>query len=68
MIGGGLWVSLFLGMGYFFGNLPFIKEHFSYVLIAIIVISLLPGVIVFIKEKIKKDGDSEDDVFNTEVG
>lgn len=68
MIGGGLWVSLFLGMGYFFGNLPFIKEHFSYVLIAIIVISLVPGVIVFIKEKIKKDGDSEDDVFNTEVG
>ncbi|WP_127836740.1 DedA family protein [Clostridium prolinivorans] len=68
MIGGGLWVSLFLGMGYFFGNLPFIKEHFSYVLIAIIVISLLPGVIVFIKEKIKKGGDGEDDVFNTEVG
>jgi membrane-associated protein len=68
MIGGGLWISLFLGMGYFFGNLPFIKEHFSYVLIAIIVISLLPGVIVFIKEKIKKGGDGEDDVFNTDVG
>jgi membrane-associated protein len=50
MIGGGLWVSLFLGGGYFFGNLPFIKNHFSYVLIAIIIISLLPAAIVFIKE------------------
>lgn len=53
IIGGGLWVSLFLGGGYFFGNLPFIKNHFSYVLMAIIIVSLLPGVIVFMKEKRK---------------
>ncbi|MCB2293284.1 VTT domain-containing protein [Clostridium algoriphilum] len=55
IIGGGLWVSLFLGVGYLFGNLTFIKENFSYVLIAIIIISLLPGVIVFIKGK-RKNG------------
>ena len=67
MLGGGLWVSLFLGGGYFFGNLSFIKNHFSYVLIAIIIISLLPGVIVFIKEKRKKGGDNEDDIINTEI-
>ena len=60
MIGGGLWVSLFLGGGYFFGNLSFVKNHFSYVLIAIIIISLLPGVIVFIKEKRKIRGNDED--------
>ncbi len=66
MIGGGLWVSLFLGGGYFFGNLSFIKNHFSYMLIAIIIISLLPGVIVFIKEKRKKDGENEDEVPSTE--
>jgi len=51
LIGGGLWVSLFLGEGCFFGNLSFIKDHFSYMLIAIIIISVLPGVILFIKEK-----------------
>ncbi|KOA21447.1 inner membrane protein YghB [Clostridium homopropionicum DSM 5847] len=51
MVGGALWVTLFLSGGYFFGNLPFIKENFSYVLIAIILISLMPGVIVFINEK-----------------
>jgi membrane-associated protein len=67
MIGGGLWVSLFLGGGYFFGNLFFVKNHFSYVLIAIIILSLLPGVIVFIKEKRKKLGDNEDDIPNTEI-
>lgn len=67
IIGGGLWVSLFLGGGYFFGNLSFIKNHFSYMLIAIIVASILPGVIVFIKEKRKKDGENEDDVPSTEI-
>jgi len=51
MIGGGLWLSLFLGGGYYFGNLSFIKDHFSYALIFLIMISLLPGVIVFIKNK-----------------
>lgn len=66
MIGGGLWVSLFLGGGYFFGNLSFIKNHFSYMLIAII-ISLMPGAIIFIKEKRKKGEDDEYDVSNTEV-
>ncbi|WP_291634636.1 VTT domain-containing protein [Clostridium sp.] len=63
MLGGGLWVSLFLGGGYFFGNLSFIKNHFSYMLIAIIISSLLPVVIVFIKEKRKK---GENDIHNTE--
>ena len=67
MIGGGLWVSLFLGGGYFFGNLPFIKNHFSYVLMAIITISLLPGVIVFIKEKRNTRKNDENDILNTEI-
>lgn len=67
LIGGGLWVSLFLGGGFFFGNLSFIKNHFSYMLIAIIIISLLPGVIVFIKEKRKKKEGNEDNVPSTEI-
>jgi len=64
ILGGGLWVSLFLGGGYFFGNLSFVKENFSYMLIAIIIISLLPGVIMVIKEK-RKNGENE--ITNTEV-
>ncbi|WP_234124129.1 DedA family protein [Clostridium hydrogenum] len=53
MLGAFLWVVLFLGGGYFFGNLPFIKTHFSYILIAIIIISIIPGILAFIKEKKK---------------
>lgn len=67
MIGGGLWVSLFLGGGYFFGNLPFIKNHFSYVLVVIIIMSLLPAVIVFIKENRKTGRNDENDIINTEI-
>ncbi|MFT8315290.1 MAG: DedA family protein [Clostridium sp.] len=51
MLGGLLWVSLFLGGGYFFGNLPLIKENFSYVVISIIIISVIPAIAAFIKEK-----------------
>lgn len=68
IIGGGVWVTLFLGGGYFFGNQPFIKEHFSYVLISIILISILPAVITIIKEKRKKGGNENDDVTTSKVG
>ena len=51
MLGGFLWVTLMLGGGYFFGGLPFVKENFSVVVIAIIVISILPAIYTFIKEK-----------------
>jgi membrane-associated protein len=51
MIGGFLWVFLFLCGGYFFGSLPIVKQNFSYVVICIIIISLIPAVITFVREK-----------------
>ena len=51
IFGGILWVSLFLGAGYFFGNLAFVKENFSLVIIAIILISLLPPVFEYFKAR-----------------
>ena len=42
VFGGILWVALFTVAGYFFGNIPFIKDHFSMVIIAIVLISLIP--------------------------
>ena len=53
VIGGLAWVFIFVSAGYFFGNVPFIKENFEYVIIAIILISLVPSVVVFIREKLK---------------
>lgn len=42
IIGGFLWVSLFLGAGYLFGQITIIKNNFSIVVLGIIAISLLP--------------------------
>jgi membrane-associated protein len=48
-----LWVSIFIFGGYFFGNLPFVRDNFTIVILAIIVISVLPGVFEFLREKYK---------------
>jgi membrane-associated protein len=51
IIGGVTWVTLFLFGGYFFGNLPFIKENFSLVIIGIIIVSLIPGAVTYVQSK-----------------
>jgi len=53
-IGGIVWVLGVAALGYFFGNIPVVKENFEIVIIAIILISVLPIVIEFIKSKTKK--------------
>lgn len=57
VIGGLLWVTIFLFGGYFFGNLPLIKENFHYAIAAIILVSISPAIIEYLrhlKEKRKK--------------
>jgi len=51
IIGGIAWVSLFTLVGYFFGNIPSVKHNFSLVIIAILLISVVPIGIKFIKSK-----------------
>jgi membrane-associated protein len=41
-VGGVTWVALFTFAGYFFGNIPFVRHNFEYVIIVIILISVLP--------------------------
>jgi len=41
-VGGIIWVALFTFAGYFFGNIPFVRHNFEYVIIVIILISVLP--------------------------
>lgn len=45
-VGGSItWVVLFLGAGYYFGNLPSVKQNFHLVILAILVISALPALL-----------------------
>ncbi len=53
VIGGIGWVALFSFGGYFFGNIPFVRKNFSLVIIAIILISLVPAVLEFLKHRKK---------------
>lgn len=52
ILGGVIWVTMFLAGGYLFGNMPLVKNNFSLVVITIILISLVPVIIEFIKYKI----------------
>jgi membrane-associated protein len=49
--GGVLWVLVGTLSGYFFGNLPLVRKNFSLVILAIVIISLIPAVLEFLKHK-----------------
>lgn len=46
-----LWISLFVLAGYFFGNIPFVKQNFSVAIMAIIALSVVPMIIEYIRHK-----------------
>ncbi len=52
IVGGVMWISIALFAGYFFGNLPIVKENFSFVIIGIVAVSMIPIIVTFIKNKI----------------
>lgn len=54
VIGGVLWVSIATFAGYFFGNMEFVRENFSLVIIGVIMISLVPIFIEIFRKKILK--------------
>lgn len=59
IIGGIVWPAIFLFGGYFFGNIAFIKEHFSLVVIAIVVISFIPAVVEFLKARAESKAEKQ---------
>ncbi len=44
VFGGIVWVGLFVFLGYFFGNIPFVRSNFEVVIIGIVIVSVLPAV------------------------
>ncbi|HYB03010.1 MAG TPA: DedA family protein [Nitrososphaerales archaeon] len=49
--GGIAWVTLFVLGGYMFGNIPVVKQNFSIAIFAIIILSILPGIIEFLRHR-----------------
>lgn len=54
IIGGVSWVALFVWAGYFLGNLEVVKENFSLITIGIIIVSVIPIGVAFLKNYFKK--------------
>ena len=54
VLGGVLWVTSFLFLGYFFGGIPIIKSNFTYVIFGIILLSIVPPIIEIVRGKSKK--------------
>jgi membrane-associated protein len=53
VFGGLAWIAIFLFGGYYFGNIPVVKDNFTLVIMAIIFISLLPAVIEFLNQRFR---------------
>ncbi len=52
VVGGLLWVSVGVLAGYLFGNLPAVKDNFSLIILAIVLISVLPAVVEYVRHRL----------------
>ncbi len=55
VVGGFLWTGIFIWLGYFFGNIPFVQEHFELVIVVIILISVVPMAIEYVRSRVRKE-------------
>ncbi|HLE23909.1 MAG TPA: VTT domain-containing protein, partial [Anaerolineales bacterium] len=53
VVGALVWTSVFIFAGYFFGNLPIVRDNFGLVVIAIILISVLPVGFELIRHRLR---------------
>ena len=51
LIGAICWVGSFITLGYLFGNMPIVKDNFTHLIFGIIFLSILPGIIGYIRHK-----------------
>lgn len=73
IIGGVSWVCVFVLIGFFFGNIPWVQTHFEWVLVAIVAVSFAPTIIGLVKARSSKkkatpegDAESKEDAAPTE--
>ena len=58
VVGAIAWISSLVYAGYLFGNIPWVKDNLSFIVIAIVVVSLIPAVTTFIKERRERRKDA----------
>ena len=58
LIGAALWVSSLVYAGYLFGNIPWVKDNLAYIVIAIVVISVMPMLLQWLRER-RKGADGQ---------
>ena len=54
VLGGITWSTLFTLLGYFFGGIPFVQEHFELLIVGIVAVSIIPTVVGLVKAKLGK--------------
>ncbi|HEX4886199.1 MAG TPA: DedA family protein [Casimicrobiaceae bacterium] len=59
IVGGILWITSLVYAGYVFGNIPWVKDNLSLIVIGIVVVSLIPAVTTFVKEHRRHAAGSE---------
>jgi membrane-associated protein len=62
VLGGITWSSLFILLGYFFGGIPFVQEHFELLIVVIVVLSAIPTVVGLIRSQLNKRKADETDL------
>ena len=55
VVGGVLWIGLLVYAGYLFGNIPWVKQNLSLIVIGIVIVSLIPAVSTFVAERRRRD-------------
>jgi len=60
------WVTIFMGAGYWFGTVPWVKDNLAFMLVGVVLASMLPGFIVYLVRRFRKprakteaEGESE---------
>ena len=54
VLGGITWSTLFTLLGYFFGGIPFVQEHFELLIVGIVFVSVIPTIVGLVKAKLGK--------------
>ena len=51
VIGGVLWISSLVYAGFLFGNIPWVKQNLSLIVIGIVIVSVIPAIVTFVRER-----------------